>query len=301
MTGTSAAEELTYRRVTGEQEQEMITVGPAPDGDRAPDYLTAARVRLPDGTELRQFKVAPGLGPGRAIGYGRLDGEILAGRRLHEVTWATGAYPPVLARLYGDESESADPCALLEPYTGQPLAEVAGQLVDDEQRAFDLSLLAALCWLEVAGLAHRGLSPWTVRWDGRKRQAQVTDFSLCTVFGVPREVIGTPDWAAPEQRDSDKVDGLVSERDDMHAAGRLIYYVHSQGDTLRSRDQLDPVGLGYLDPLIGPPHSRPTARQLLLEVLKAADPVPRGIGRHSPLKDGHDRFDQLRRAKRSGM
>ena len=177
-------EELTFRHVTGKQVHAVATV----DSTARPagDFLIARRIWL-DRTEFCQLSVAPRAE--RDIGYERLDNEILAGRRLHELTEAVG-YPPALSRLYGDEAMSADPYALLEPYRGEPLAEVVRQMMAGEQQAFEISLLTGLCWLEAAGIAHRGLSPSTVRWDGRTRQALITDFSLCTVFGVPREAIG---------------------------------------------------------------------------------------------------------------
>jgi serine/threonine protein kinase len=289
-------EELFFRRVTGEVIRVAATVGTAES--RAGEFLTARSVRLNDGTELRQLRVAAG--SRRGAGYDRLDNEILAGRRLYEVARDVG-YPAALSRLYGDEAASADPCALLEPYRGEPLHAVVRQMMDDEQRDFEISLLTGLCWLEAAGIAHRGLSPASVWWDGRTRQVQITDFSLCTVFGVPREAIGPSDWVGPEQRPGGKVSGLVTKRDDMHAAGRLIYYVRSQGERLRSRGQLAEVGLADLDPLFGPPDSRPAARELLADRLGGGDPVPRGTDGDALLEDGHELFDLRRREKRHGI
>ena len=249
-------EELTFRRVTGKPDRAVVAVDSTES--RVGEFLIARWIWLDDRTELRQLRVIPG--PGRSAGYERLDNEILAGRRLHEVTEGVG-YPPVLSHLYGDEAESADPYALLEPYRGEPLHAVVGQMMKAEQLAFEISLLTGLCWLEAAGIAHRGLSPSTVRWDGRRQQAQITDFSLATVFRVPREEIGPVDWVGPEQRPGEKVSGLVTERDDMHAAG-LIYYVRSQGEQLQSGSQLAGEAFADLGPLFGQPDRRPTARAL---------------------------------------
>lgn len=288
-------EELTFRHVTGKPVHAVATV----DSTKSPvgDFLIARRIWL-DRTELCQLSVAPGAQ--RNIGYERLDNEILAGRRLHEVTEGVG-YPPALSLLYGDEATSADPYALLEPYRGEPLEEVVRQMMAGEQQAFEISLLTGLCWLEAAGIAHRGLSPSTVRWDGRTRQALITDFSLCTVFGVPREAIGPAHWVGPEQRPGGKVSGLVTKRDDMHAAGRLIYYVRSQGEILHSLGQLEQDGFADLKPLFGPPERRPTARELLAARPGAGDLVPRVISSDVLLKDGHERFKFWRDRKHPGI
>jgi serine/threonine protein kinase len=289
-------EELTFRRVTGKPDRAVVAVDSTES--HVAEFLIARWIWLDDRTELRQLRVIPG--PDRSAGYERLDNEILAGRRLHEVTEGVG-YPPVLSHLYGDEAESADPYALLEPYRGEPLDAVVGQMMKGEQLAFEVSLLTGLGWLEAAGIAHRGLSPSTVRWDGRRQQAQITDFSLSTVFRVPREAIGPADWVGPEQRPGEKASGLVTERDDMHAAGRLIYYVRSQGEQLQSASQLAGDAFADLVPLFGQPDRRPTARALLAGRPGVGDPIPRGFSSDARLKGGYERFDFWRQDKHPGV
>jgi serine/threonine protein kinase len=297
MASEPTTEELAFRRVTGEPARTVVTVEAGPP-TRVGEFLIARRVWREDRTELRQLRVLPT--QDRSGGYGRLDNEILAGRRLHEVTEDVG-YPPVLSHLYGDEADSADPYALIEPYRGEPLHAVVSQLMRGEQQAFEISLLTGLCWLEAAGLAHRGLSPSTVRWDARQRQAQITDFSLATVFGVPREPIGPADWVAPEQRPGVKAGGLVAARDDMHAVGRLIYYVRSQGEQLQNVSQLTGEAFEDLIPFFGPPNGRPTARALLARRPEVGDPIPRGFSRDARLKGGYERFDFWRQDKHPGI
>src|SRR5438046_892966 len=109
---------LQFRLFTGEQVEAEAEV----DDDEFPsgEFLLARNVRLEDGTELRQHR--PASGAQRRDGYERLDNEILAGRRLHDVTeW--GIYPREVARLYGDEAASAEPYSLFDPYRGEPLRE----------------------------------------------------------------------------------------------------------------------------------------------------------------------------------
>jgi hypothetical protein len=284
----AAAEELFFRGVTGRAVRVMASFGPDEPG--APAFLAARPVRLADGIELRQLRVAD---PADQDGYQRLDNEILAGRRVFEVTQAVG-YPPELSRLFGDEASSARPYALLEPYRGQPLT-VAGRRMDlDEQVRFQVSLLQGLCWLGAAGIAHRGIAPSTVRWDGE--QAQLTDFSLSIVIGAPREVIGTPPWAAREQQPAG-VGGSVSERDDIWSAGRLIFYVSTQEELTDIRQVSDRPALGnLLAGVFGPPENRPTAGELLSR-LNAASPVPRALNGYSRLDAGRKSFYALRASK----
>ncbi len=287
-----SGEELTFRRVTSETVKAKASV--EADEVAAPAYLTARDLRLEDGVELRQLQVS---GRDQRTGYQRLDNEILAGLRLWRAAEAVG-YPPEVSCLYGYEAASADPCVLLEPYRGQPLTAAGEHLLDNEQHQFQVSLLTGLCWLAAAGIAHRGIAPSTVRWDGQR--AQITDFSLSTVFGTPREVVGSPPWAALEQR-AGTAYGTVSARDDIWAAGRLIFYVHTR-EELTDRSQLEdrPALKGLLAGVFGPPEERPAARELL-DRMNEPCPVPRALDGHSPLDAGRREFYAVRARKHPGV
>lgn len=284
----AAAEELTFRSVTGDTVRVKVTFGP--DEAMAPALLAARRVRLADGTKLHQLRV---VGTARKTGYERLDNEILAGLRLRAATKAVG-YPREVSRLHGYEATSADPYALLEPYRGEPLAVAGQHLLENEQHRFRVSLLTGLCWLAAAGIAHRGIAPSTVRWDGR--HAQITDFSISTIVGAPREAIGTPPWAAREQRPG-HADGQVSAKDDIWAAGRLIFCIHT-GEELIDRSQIDerPALKNLLAGVFSPPEDRPSAR-VLLGRLNEECPVPPALDSHSGLDEGRKRFYAARASK----
>jgi hypothetical protein len=287
------AEVLRFRRATTGKDEEA-ELGGVGDGElTAGEYLTAQLVELMPETKLRQHRVAPGVT--RSEGYDRLDNEILAGRRLHGV--AGGRYPPQLACLYGDQATSADPCSLFEPYQGEPLREVVGRLLPEAQEKVIVDLLTGLCWLASASIAHRAISPDTVLWNGK--QAQLTDFSRCTVFGAPRTPLsGTQDWVAREQR-QDEAYGSVGAGDDVWAAGRLIFYVRNQGEDLTSRAQLARDGLGaLLDGVFDAPEHRPTAGDLLRRMGRSTGVplVPRG----TRLLEGERRFWAARRQKHPG-
>jgi hypothetical protein len=263
---------LWFRRATTGRQQG--TTARVDDLDfPAGEFLTTRMVWLddaiPGGLELRQHR--PVSGDRRPEGYLRLDNEILAGRRLHQVA-AWSGYPAELACLYGDEANSADPFALFEPDCGEPVRDAGLYLGGEEFDQFLAGLLAGLCWLAGAGIAHRAISPDTVRWDSDAGRVQITDFSRCAPFGSARTpVAGPPEWIpmwVPVESRPERCYGLVGSTDDLWAAARLLYFVHSRGRNLERASQLAEVGLthvfnGVLEPALGAPESRPTARDLV--------------------------------------
>jgi serine/threonine protein kinase len=285
----AGGEELNFRRVNGDHTMQVrATFGPG--AAVAPAFLAARPARLADGTELHQLRVAD---TAQRTGYDRLDNEILAGLWLREATASVG-YPPEVSRLYGYEATSANPFALLDPYRGEPLTVAGRHLSEDEQHQFQVSLLTGLCWLAASGIAHRGIAPSTVWWDGQ--QAQITDFSMCSVIGALREPIGSPPWAAREQRQG-TARGLISAQDDVWAAGRLIFCIYTQ-EELSDRRQVEerPALKDLLKGVFGPPEQRPTARELLTR-LNEECPVPRALGSRSEFEGGRSRFYAARRGK----
>jgi len=256
------ADEPQFRRaLTGERkpfEAEADETEISPAGR----WLTARGVMLADGTRLRQHQ--PVRGRYRPQGYDSLDNEILAGRQLCDITEGRGC-PPEVSQFYGDDDDMAvdDPFALFEPYRGAPLSEVGGNLIGEERNQFHASLLRGLCWLAAAGIAHRALNLETVWWDGER--VQITDFSLSTIFGVPRTPVpGAEDWVPRDLREGTFRGGPVSERDDIWAAGRLIFYVWNGGAPLRHKEDLAHGGLDeLLRDVFKAPDIRPPASELL--------------------------------------
>jgi serine/threonine protein kinase len=283
---------VSFRLAGGKAAQDNLTV--VRHEPAAPEALTARRVRLSDESEWHELRIDSSA---KEIGYERLDNEILAGIRLHKAAQPTGGYPAEISRLYGYEATSADPFALVEPYRGKPLSEVEGQLPQEQQRLFQVSLLTGLCWLAAAGIAHRCLDLSTVRWDGQR--AQITDFSLSTVTGVPRQETGSPSrWRAPEQQPGNAY-GRVTNRDDVWAAGQLIFYVAAR-EILTSVSQLADYGLqALLAGVFGPADGRPTAREIMTGQgrLGMTCPAPAGPAVDSGLRAGYTRFraEQLRK------
>jgi len=298
------ADMLRFRKYTGEKQEIAARVDDleAPAGE----FLTTRTVWLADGTpdglaeglELRQHR--PVSGDHRAVGYARLDSEILAGRLLHQVA-AGREYPPELARLYGDEATSAEPYALFDPYPGESLRDIGAYLSADFDQ-FMAGLLTGLCWLAGAGIAHRSISPDTVLWDSSAGQVQITDFSRSAPFGIARTPLRGPEaWIAPESR-PETCSGIVAPTDDVWGAVRLLYYVRSNGNILTHRDQLAELGLaeafsGMLDKVIGPPEGRPTARDLIVDGMRRPYLLPAVVDSRKSLVAGRAKFLNARGRK----
>lgn len=291
-------ESLTFRRFDGE----TVTHDVVSYRDKAPagNNLLGRVVRLDNELELHQHR--PVSGRQRPEGYERLDNEILVGRQLHEL--ADGNYPTHVAKLYGDEANSADPFALFEPYLGNPLRDVGAYISDFAE--FDLfltSFLTGLCWIAAAGIAHRMIGPDTVFWDP-DRGVQITDFSRSTIFGTPRtELKGYDGWVPPEMR-QDSCTGTVGPRDDIWAAGKLIFFVSNQGQDPKDRQglaDLDAMFNGMFNRVPDPVDKRPTARELLIDGLRKRVNVPSEARRSDRLKDGRASFLEVRERKRHGV
>ena len=203
----------------------------------AGEFLAARPVTLTgDERKMRQHRAVGGRR--REEGFERLDNEIMVGRRLAEAVGRSG-YPAEVARLCGDDADGTDPYALFEEYRGRPLREAWKSMKEAEMKAFPVSLLRGLCWLAAVGVAHRGIGPDTVRWDGRR--ALITDFSTSVVFGAARTPVrGFPAWVPGEQR---RGTGWTGPRDDAWAAAQLIFYVQTKGQEYDPADKLASSGL----------------------------------------------------------
>jgi len=290
-------DKLSFRRATTGDWEDVEITRAGEETIPAGKYLTGQRVELFDGTPLREHRVASRVH--RSEGYGRIDNEILAGRRLHDLARG-GGYPPELACLYGDYDDKAtvaDPFTLFEPYRGEPLRKVVARLLPEQQEAVQIGLLTGLCWLASAGLAHRSISPDTVLWDSER--VQLADFSAATVFGASRTPgLGRLDWVAREQRPGETY-GTVGPGDDIWAAGRLVFYVLTQGEELLDRDQLARLGLDQLlHGVFGEPEGRPAADELLRRMGRR-DTAPR-LQDNVRLREGQRRFLAVRGRKHPG-
>ncbi|MDP4504271.1 protein kinase domain-containing protein [Nonomuraea turcica] len=163
-----------------------------------------------------------------------------------------------------------------------------GALSPSVLHAAAVGVAAALTAIHAAGLVHRDLKPANVMLT--LAGPRVIDFGLARSTHVDSRhtnagmVMGTPGWIAPEQ----VFEGRTSPAGDVFAWGSLIAYAglgghpFGEGDAyvMAARARTAPPDLrGLPTPLdrlvaaaIHPdPARRPTARQLLLELVEAAD------------------------------
>ncbi|MGP3958136.1 protein kinase domain-containing protein [Nonomuraea sp. 3N208] len=163
-----------------------------------------------------------------------------------------------------------------------------GPLSPSVLHAAAVGVAAALTAIHAAGLVHRDLKPANVMLT--LAGPRVIDFGLARSTHVDSRhtnanmVMGTPGWIAPEQ----VFEGRTSPAGDVFAWGSLIAYAglgghpFGEGDAyvMAARARTAPPDLrGLPTPLdrlvaaaIHPdPVRRPTARQLLLELVEAAD------------------------------
>jgi hypothetical protein len=222
-------------------------------------------------------------------GYELIDNEILAGLQLYRLT-GEERYPAEVSRLVGYSADGPESFVLLAPSRGVPVADIAGKLLTADRRRFQAGLLTGVRWLGLAGVAHRCLGPRAVRWDEQSHTVHITGFVHATIFGAPRQVVGSPPWAAPEQRPQ-RATGQVGDRDDIWALGRLLFYVIT-GDEPADRDSLsaEPELAELLDGVFGPPEERPSCRELLVNRMGGKDPAVRPRPEDPALTEGRQRF-----------
>ncbi|MFA1548397.1 hypothetical protein [Actinomadura chokoriensis] len=290
---------LRYHDVHGVSvETKAVELDEAEPPLRPPLEAVRLQLDLPDRTAhvrcVRPVDRGPG---GLTAGCRQLDGEILAGLRLARLCDGR-PYPRSVSRLLGYDADAAQPFALLEPLRGVEVGTLAGTLPTEQRRRFQIGLLRAVRLLNAAGIAHRGISPGTVRWDGD--DVQITDFAHAAPIGAPRTVVGVMPWQAPEQRSKPPRDwepGLIGPNDDVWAAGRLIFYVltgEELDDTAKLADRPELAEL--LAGVILPPERRPDA-QTLLRRLGEADAPPRPLAADPAFSRGRAEFFAQRRRK----
>jgi serine/threonine protein kinase len=269
----------------------------------AGEFLVARTASLAGDVQkkMRQHRAVGGRR--REDGLERLDNEIMVGRRLAGAV-GRGGYPAEVACLCGDDADGADPYALFEEYRGKPLREAWKSMKEAELKAFPASLLRGLCWLAAVGVAHRGIGPDTVWWDGRR--ALITDFSTSTVFGAARaRVRGSEAWVPEEQRNGT---GWAGPRDDTWAAAQLIFHVQTKGQECDPEEDnvtaklvssgLDEALARALAWAFRSAADRATASELLA-YLGSRDPSPAGFTAGASLLEGRGKFTAARGLKHS--
>ena len=128
-------------------------------------------------------------------------------------------------------------------------------------------------------------------WDAAARSAD-HGFQPEHDLRCPQDRVTGYDGWIPQELRPGNLHGTVGPRDDIWAAGRLIFFVRNQGENLVDRGQLgrglDAMFNGMFDRVFGPPESRPTARELLEDGLRRRSPCAERGRRQRRLKAGRE-------------
>ncbi|MFI5805936.1 hypothetical protein [Streptomyces sp. NPDC051561] len=265
---------------------------------RAPgrEVALTREVKLGDGWEVTQHRL-PLSARGNTAAYDALEREVAAAVAV-ERSYGAEQYGEIFTRLVGHNLEVAEPFVLYKRPVGNPLADSLGSLGVQAQRNVIGQLVLAVRLLAAAGLVHRALTPYTVRWDGTRIQLP-EPYAVIRV-GDPRDAFGTGPWASPEQRTGQ---GTADGRDDVWAVAQLAYTLLSgrqsngQGPPADLADyrQLGALGDGgafapYAD-------NRPHPERLL-QLLNVPDPLVMAPTASDPLARDRADFDTRTAAKR---
>ncbi len=144
---------------------------------------------------------------------------------------------PAIARLLDAGLEGATHYLVFEMLTGGTLAErlrSGGALPWREAVRLAAQVARALAALHAAGVIHRDVKPSNVLVDA-EGNAKLADFGLArdpsSEDGLTKtgELVGTPEYASPEQHDGKGVD----ERCDLYGLGALLFALLTGGPPFR--------------------------------------------------------------------
>jgi hypothetical protein len=193
-------------------------------------------------------------------------------------------YPTEVTRLIGYDLDGIEPFVLLTPLRGRPVDEV-GQLLVDEQRRFQVSLLTALLVLAEAEVVHCNIGPGFVRWDGTA--VQIGDFTYAAAVGDTRTGHSGHSGLAEDRQ-------LATTADDVWAAGLLILQVATGQADYADLDNRGPALRNLLEGVFtAPVGQRPSAAVLLKRLgvtPRLPGPDPR---RAQAMAEGLEMFDRV--------
>ncbi|MEU0370900.1 hypothetical protein ABZ070_11665 [Streptomyces sp. NPDC006283] len=298
VTSAEAMEELEF--YTPRQDLVRFTARFADDVHRTEWAPFAARqVVLGKGWRLLQYRL-PRSASKVAGAYSALEREVSAAMAV-ERGFGTERYCELFTRMAGFHLDAPEPFVLYKAPAGRPVAAWQGALTVADQFKVLSQLTLAVRLLEEAGLVHRAISPYTVRWDG-------SHVRLCEPYrtqrvGEPRASFGEAPWASPEQRDGQ---GTADPRDDLWSVAQLMYFLLSgrQGRADGAPDDLDEfrrlAALGEAGAFA--PRAEARARPAeLLRLLNVSDPLAAVSSAADPLAGARTEFDERLAEKRSRL
>ena len=194
----------------------------------------------------------------------------LAGRVVREVEAARALDHPGIVALLDFFSDGRRSFLVWELVRGQSLAELVGELADDEAVAAAAQLCDALAYARTKGIVHRDVKPQNVMID-RRGVVKVMDFGIAHLVDADTmtaegEMLGTVAYMSPEQAGGRR----VSSATDVYSAGVLLYELLAGRNPVRGATAGETIG-NILAGRIAPLETlRPDLPRELCEVVAAA-------------------------------
>ncbi len=164
------------------------------------------------------------------------------GRVVREVEAAEALDHPGVVALLDFFSDGRRSFLVWELVRGQSLAELAGELHDDEAAVAAAQLYEALAYAHASGVVHRDVKPENVMIDTRGR-VKVMDFGIARLAGAETmtaegELLGTVAYMSPEQAAGRRVGPAT----DVYSAGVLLYELLAGRNPVRGATAGETVG-----------------------------------------------------------
>jgi tetratricopeptide (TPR) repeat protein len=167
---------------------------------------------------------------------------------------------PNIVEVYEYGFDASGPYYTMELLSGDDLSRLAPLPLREACRVLR-DVASALALIHARRLVHRDVTPNNVRLtaDGR---AKLIDFGGLTPFGVPKEMVGTAAFIAPECLLAAPLDA----RTDLYALGVLAYWTLTGQICVRA-DAIDDLIRAWDEPVLPPSHYVPTLPAALDELV----------------------------------
>ncbi len=194
----------------------------------------------------------------------------VAGRVVREVEAARALDHPGIVALLDFFSDGRRSFLVWDLVRGESLAELAGELRDDEAVLAVAQICEALAYAHARGVVHRDVKPQNVMVD-HQGVVKVMDFGIARLADADTltaegELLGTVAYMSPEQAAGRR----VGPPTDVYSAGLLLYELLSGENPVRGATAGETVGnilAGRIAPL---EQVRPDLPRELSDVLAAA-------------------------------
>jgi predicted ATPase/signal transduction histidine kinase/ActR/RegA family two-component response regulator len=165
----------------------------------------------------------------------------------HEYRMASHLASPAIARPLDMGQYQGLPALILEPFPGQPLANLVGEPMEPGRfLQIAIPLAAAVADLHRVGAIHRDLKPENILVDEAAGSVKLTGLGLASL--LPREhqpakstplIEGTLAYMAPEQ--TGRMNRAIDSRSDLYSLGITFYEMLAGCLPFRSEDPLELV------------------------------------------------------------